>query len=396
MNEETLLFITLPESFHHHVGDMEIDPEIPLPVEPDTDPSEWDSESLTWEGIVAGMLKVLGRTPDHIHSDYYRRFVLAARPEIFTELSETGIIAAKNENFAVAEEIFLALSGLDPDRVEGPANLAITYEQRADSLDRVGREEEAATFRRQAVEVYHDLLTREEIPADLRLNAGMFFLKVHHYETAQSQLEQYIQESDDEDKQTHAQRVLSEIRSRNLLDELFKEAYDFIKIGDEERGIERIRAFIEKNPDVWNAWFLLGWGLRRLQRFEDAAAAFHQALTLGADNADTLNELAICELELELFDESRAHLEQALQLEPDNTKIMSNFGVLELRRDDPLEARRFFETVLELEPDDEVAREYLDLINLQQIRLRIPARVIASGTSIPFLTHLSSIIAMCL
>ncbi|MDA3948550.1 MAG: tetratricopeptide repeat protein [Spirochaeta sp.] len=361
--EETLLFVSLPDSFHHHVGDMEIDPEIPLPVEPDTDPSEWDSESLTWEGIVAGMLKVLARNPDHTHGDYYRRFVQEARPEIFTELSETGIIAARNENFAVAEEIFLALSGLDPDRVEGPANLAITYEQRADSLDRVGRDDDAAAVREQALEVYRDLLTREEIPVDLRLNAGMFLLKIYHYESAEAQLEQYIDEGEDEDKKAHAQRVLSEIRSRNLLDELFKEAYDFIKIGDEERGIERIRTFIEKNPEVWNAWFLLGWGLRRLRRFEDAAAAFQQALSLGADNADTLNELAICELELGLFDESRVHLEQALKVEPDNTKIMSNFGVLELRRDDPLEARRFFETVLELEPEDTVAREYLDIIN---------------------------------
>lgn len=361
----SLLFITIPETFHHHVGEMNIDPEIPIPVEPGTDPVEWTAESLSWEMIVSGMLKVLAHAPDHTHSDYYRRFVIAANPEIFTELSETGIIASKNENFHVAEEVFLALSGLSPDRVEGPANLAIAYEHRADSLERAGRDEDAGWYREKATEIYRDLLTREEIPTGLRLNAGMFFVKTRDYPAARDQLQQYVEESDDEELLDHARRVIREINSQNVMDELFKEAFDFIKIGDEERGIERIREFLKKNPAVWNAWFLLGWGLRRLQRYADAAAAFEKALDLGGDNADTLNELAICEIEMELFDAGRGHLERALAHEPDNTKIMSNFGVLELKRNDPLEARRFFETVLELEPEDTVARQYLEMINEQ-------------------------------
>ncbi|MFP4210375.1 MAG: tetratricopeptide repeat protein [Alkalispirochaeta sp.] len=361
--EQTLLFISLPETFHRHVGDMAIDPAIPLPVEPDTTPEEWDPESLTWEMIVSGMLKVLATDPDHQHADYYRSFVLAARPEIFTELSETGIIAARNENYQLAEDIFSALIGLDPNRTEGAANLAITCEHRADNLERVGRDDDAEAYRARAVQLYRDLLTRDEIDPNLRLNAGMFFLKIREYDTALTQLEQYLVEGDDPDRKDHARTIVAELKSRNLLDEKFKEAYDYIRVGDEQRGIETIRGFLEINPDVWNAWFLLGWGLRRLMRYDDAAEAFERALALGADNADTLNELAICEIELERFDSSRKHLEAALRVEPDNTKIISNLGVLELKRNDPLEARRYFQTVLELEPEDRVARRYLELIN---------------------------------
>lgn len=360
-----LLFISVPETFHHHVGEMPIDPHIPLPVEAGTDATEWDHESLTWEMIVSGMLKVLATEPDHRHADYYRRFVEAANPEIYTELSETGIIASRNEQYDLAEEIFSALAGLAPQRIEGYANLAVTFEHRADNLERLGDDAAAQQYRERAVAIYHDLLTRDEIDPDLRLNAGMFFLKTRNYDAAFAQLSQFVAESTDEEKRQHAERVLAEMNSQNVMDEMFKEAFDFIKIGDEERGIERIREFLQQNPEVWNGWFLLGWGLRRLQRYDDAAAAFRKALSLGGDNADTLNELAICELELEQFDESRAHLEQALQHEPDNTKIMSNFGVLELKRNDPLEARRFFQTVLELEPDDPVARQYLEIINEQ-------------------------------
>lgn len=362
---EGVLFISLPETFHHHVGEMTIDPSIPIPVEPAGDPARWSPDDLSWEMIVSGMLKVLAYAPEHEHTEYYRSFVVAANPEIFAELSETGIIASRNEKYPLAEEIFRALNGLDPDRIEGLANLAITFEQRADSLERVGRDEDAAFYRNETTQIYRDLLTREEIPTDLRLNAGMFFLKIRTYDVAYQQLQQYVQETEDEEKGEHAARILRELDSQNLLDEMFKEAYDFIKVGDEERGIERIRGFLEKNPEVWNGWFLLGWGLRRLRRYEDAVTAFEKALDLGGDNADTLNEIAICELELEKFDESRRHLEDALQREPDNTKIMSNLGVLELKRNDPLEARRYFETVLALEPDDPVAKQYLELINEQ-------------------------------
>ncbi len=360
---ERLLFITVPESFHNHVGDMAIDPSIPLPVEPDGDPSEWNVESLTWEMIISGMLTVLAADPDHEYAPYYRQFVVAARPEIFTELSETGIIAAKNENFQLATDIFSALAGLDPDRSEGPANLAITHEHRADNLERVGREEDAERYRHRAREIYSDLLTREDIAPDVRLNAGMFFIKIQDYPSAQAQLEYYLAESDDVEKKEHARRILTEIKSHNLNDQLFKEAFDFIKIGDEERGIQKIREFLEKNPDVWNGWFLLGWGLRRLARFEDGKAAFEKALSLGGGNADTLNELAICEMEVGSHEESRRHLEEALKLEPDNTKIMSNMGVLELKQDKPGEARRYFETVRELDPNDPVAKQYLELID---------------------------------
>ena len=143
---------------------------------------------------------------------------------------------------------------------------------------------------------------------------------------------------------------------------MFKEAFDFIKIGDEAKGIERIKAFIERYPDAWNAWFLLGWGQRRLGRYREAIDAFRKAISLGANNADTYNELAICLLELGEYDESRTSLDRALRLEPDNTKIMSNFGVLALKRDDPEEARRFFRTVLAIEPDDPVAKQYMELL----------------------------------
>ena len=53
-----------------------------------------------------------------------------------------------------------------------------------------------------------------------------------------------------------AQEIVNDINSKNLDDELFKSAYDFIRLGQEEKGLEAIKQFLE-NPKVWNAWFCL-------------------------------------------------------------------------------------------------------------------------------------------
>jgi Flp pilus assembly protein TadD len=170
----------------------------------------------------------------------------------------------------------------------------------------------------------------------------------------------YTKHGDDEEKREEAQKMIDEITSRNLLDTLFKEAYDFIRLGREEDGIERVRQFLTSYPTVWNGWFLLGWGLRRLQRYEDAREAFGKALEYGPRQTDTLNELAICALELDDLAEARTLLTEAVTLEPENTKIISNLGIVAMKAGDTDQAAGYFRTVLEIEPEDRAAAAYLE------------------------------------
>lgn len=359
-----IVYISVPESFTGTVGSVQLDASILLPVETAQGADEWDPEELSWEMIIAGMLKVLAYQPEHDDAPYYRAFIGEMRPRIVEELAETGIINARNENFVIAEEIFRALSGFDPEGVEGPVNLALTLEQRADSLEKIGKSEEAERFRSRVVTIYRELINRnDDLPADVHLNAGLFFLKIYNVDEARRRLEYFVTLSDDETKTEHAKKILSEIESQSVTDRLFKEAFDFIKLGEEDKGIARIEEFLKKHPEAWNGWFLLGWGKRRLERFEEAADAFERALALGGDNADTRNELAICRMEMGDLSAGRTHLEAALEKEPDNTKIMSNLGILALKNEDRDEAQRFFDTVLALEPEDPVALRYRELLD---------------------------------
>jgi tetratricopeptide (TPR) repeat protein len=131
-------------------------------------------------------------------------------------------------------------------------------------------------------------------------------------------------------------------------------------MGEEEKGLERAKLFIEKHPKVWNGHFLVGWANRRLGRWEEGRAAFEKALALGAEGADSLNELSICLLELGRIDESRKALEKALRIEPENVKVIVNLGTVALRQDKRREAEGFFRAALEIDPDDPAAKLWLE------------------------------------
>lgn len=365
---ESIYYITLPENFSLSKNAMHIDKSIPLPVQKkDKDSGDnFNMAELTEEQILSGLLTVLAYDKTNEHLDYYRSILKEARPNLKQELSAAAILKTKNEDYDIAEEIFLALRGFDPDDVAITLNTALFFDQRADNYRRSGLNEDADAYDADAEEYYKAAMEADPPPADAFFNAGFFYLKSHDFFNARGCFESYLAlvcDAKDEDlgenglyKKERAQEMINEIQNGSLDDERFKKAYKLISDGQEEKGLEELRVFLSHNPDVWNAWFMLGWGLRRLNRYEDAEAAFKKALECGGDdNADTYNELSICCMETGRLDEAKAHLLKALEIAPENTKIISNLGYAALKQGDVAAAQRYFQTVLEFDPDDKIA-----------------------------------------
>lgn len=364
-NLESIVFISIPGEFAGTIGDFQINPDILLPVEVAGSKDSWDLSDLSWEMILSGMLKVLAYDPEHEDADYYRDFVLSVKPEIVTELTETAILKAKNQDFELAEEIFRALVGLQPDDQRAHLNIALLFEQRAREANEKGNDEEHSRFAQKAFDRYKMILSADEVMPEVHLNAGYFFLEERNYDRAAQHLSTFVEEGSDPEKIEAARKAVREIESQNLMDKLFKEAYDFIRMGREDDGIARIQEFLQSYPQIWSAWFLLGWGYRRTGRYEEGRRAFEKALDLGPRQPDTLNELAICLMELEEYEESEKALIEALRKEPENVKIISNLGILALKRGDVLEARGYFESALEFDEDDPIAKEYLQRLETE-------------------------------
>ena len=136
------------------------------------------------------------------------------------------------------------------------------------------------------------------------------------------------------------------------------EAYRLVSGGDEEAGMGKLRKFLERHPDSWNGWFMLGWALRRLKRWKDAAACFHKCVEAGGLRSDTSNELAICLLESGDYAGARRQLESALSEDAGNTKLISNLAVLELRTGHEAEAAALFRRVIDIDPSDPIAGRF--------------------------------------
>ena len=358
---DNIVYISIPEDIEKP-ADLPIDPAILMPVEMPAGSSRFDLQELSWAMIISAMLRILAYDPGHEHADYYRSLITAVRPDIKSELLESGVIKARNKDFSVAEEIFLSLTNLFEDDIAVALNLALVYEEHGEAYEKIGKDEYADRYYEKAFDAYKNALDVDPDSPDAHMYVATFFMKRRNFEKALIHFEAFLGLSDDTKKQKKAREMITRLKNRSHYDVLFTEAYDFIKIGKEKEGIERITRFLEANPSVWNAWFLLGWAHRRLGNYSEGRDAFYKAIEHGSTEADTHNELAICLLELGSYAESRRELETALRMEPENTKIISNLGILAIKQDEPEKAAGFFRTVLEIDPDDEMAMQYMEFL----------------------------------
>jgi len=364
--QNRVLFLSVPESLRGqvesmaHGSDFFINPDIPLPVEIPEGEENLNLEELSWEMIVSGMLLVIAQGKEKGEwLNYYRHFVLTIRPAIMAEFTDAAILKARGGDFDLALEILDTLRGLFPSSPAVLLNRALVMEDRASALER--RDETNAAAFEAAETAYAEALALHPPFPDTQFNAGFFYLGRKNFRRAKECFSLYAAISEDKVKIERAQSIIKDIDRSGLEDESFTDAYTLIQQGNEEEGMRNIRDFIEKYPAVWNGWFILGWALRRLGRWEDGAAAFAQAIELGGGNSDTRNERAICLMESGDFQGARRELESALHDDPENIKIISNLGVLALKTGNTDEAAAFFRTVLEIDPQDPVAKKYLTI-----------------------------------
>ena len=369
----SIYFVKIPADAKFSSAAMKIDSNIELPVQKKNldDPVEEDFAKLTEEQILSGILTVLAYDKENKNANYYRKIIKEVRPNIKKELAEAAILKARDEQWDLAEEIWLAVLGIDPEDYAIILNMAIFYDQKADSFRHNSLNEDADAFDDLAYTYYKKVLNSDKEIPDAYFNAGFFHLKRSEYADAKACFENFlalVSDKSDADlgdngiyKKERAQEIINKISNRNLENDRIHDAYKYISSGQEEKGLEEIRKFLQDNPAVWNAWFLLGWGLRRLGRFADAKAAFLKARECegGDENADTLNELAICQMETGDIEEAYETLKEALSLDGDNTKVISNLGFLSLKLGKRDEAKKYFEVVLEIDPEDKIALEQI-------------------------------------
>ncbi len=369
----SVYFVKIPENAQFSSAAFKIDPAIELPVQKKNvdDEIETDFAKLSQEQILSGILTVLTYDKQNVNADYYRKLIVDVRPDIKKELSEAAYLKTHNEEWDLAEEIWNAVHGVDPEDLHIILNMALFYDLRADSLRTASLNDEADAYDELALKYYKITLdTENEIP-DSYFNLGFYYLKKRNYADAKGCFESFLaltadftdEELGDDGmyRKERAQEIINNISNRNLEDDRIRDSYDFICNGQEEKGIEEIRKFIRDNPVVWNGWFLLGWGLRLLERFSDARQAFEKALECeGGQNLDVINELSICLSETGDVEQAKKILMDALSLDAEDVRTLSNLACVCLKLGDKESAKKFFNVVLEICPEDKIAKAQLE------------------------------------
>jgi len=359
---EQIYYISLPEEMNDNIGSFNLDPSILLPVESPEGKKEWAVDDLNWEMIISAMLKILAYQPFHEDADYYRQFIPTIRPEITEELNHSAVMKARSHDYPLSEEIFLALRGLNPESQKSMINLALLYDDWAVYNKQLGQERDFEKHRYTAERFYNELLTQDSVIGDVYYHAGWHWYNQENFKKTVELFSSYVQMGEKGSQQDEAVKILKEIKNGNLTDSLYSEAYNLIKSEKVSDGLKKISEFLEINVNVWNAWFLKGWGLRKLDLFEEALICFIKADELNNKNSDILNELAICYTEADDPVKAIKTLEKALLQDPENIKILSNMGIVHMRNRNKEEAMRFFMIVLEMEPEDQIVKQYIELL----------------------------------
>ena len=353
-----IVFITLPASSKGTVNDFTIDPSIEIPVQLDEESrGTLAAEQVSIELIVAGMLKILAWDPSHPHRSYYRSFVLAAQPTAAEELNLAAIAQEQKGNHLFAEELFRAVCILEPQGTSF-INLATLYSKIA--AQDTAKGEQYDTYQQQALDTLTEGLSIIEDDPDLLREVGYFHLYQGNVEVARTFLERYL-ETDGvmDEKRTHTKKILADINAKLADDETLMASYDAIHMNKEEEALATLDSFLGSNPTVWNAWFLKGWALRRLERYDEARFSFLKALSYTTASSDLYNELAICSLELGERALAKEYLNTAIDLDEENITLLSNLAYLHLADEELDLAREFLERARAVDESDPVIEQLI-------------------------------------
>lgn len=146
-------------------------------------------------------------------------------------------------------------------------------------------------------------------------------------------------------------RPRSDPKDKIGLYNLLKEAGSASILGDPDRAVALVRQALAEDPEIVEAYLLLGNFLRKAERLEEAAAAYRDALALDPEHQEALYSLAVAYKELGRLDDALAGLERAAALDPKNGKVIWQVADVRMRQGRFAEAEAELERALELDLD---------------------------------------------
>ncbi|HHY91003.1 MAG TPA: tetratricopeptide repeat protein, partial [Clostridiales bacterium] len=139
----------------------------------------------------------------------------------------------------------------------------------------------------------------------------------------------------------------------------YEEGYLLILNDRPDLGIEKLQPLLEKYPDRWNLFFLVGLGYRKLGEIQQAIAYFEKALASRPTQAEVLNELGLTYILCNEFEKAEKHLRKASRIKENDPEILCNLGIAYMGQKKKELAKEVLQKALQIEPENERVLECL-------------------------------------
>jgi len=312
---------------------------------------------ITANGIVHGMIYLLGVDSDFKYRDEYIEFLYAVNPDIEDYINFKAVKFA-DEGKLIESVIFSkALILLNNKNVYYIFNYALNLlNYSKENLSNKPKIE--SVFKKEATICLEAILDIDDNYALAYYHLGFLYSYNKQFNKSKLFWEKYLELDTNEELSSGVKQLLLEIEDQAK----YERGYEAVLGGRPQEGLSLLLELEEKYPSWWNLLFFIGLAHRQLQKYDDAIEYFDKVLLVEENQLDTLVELGLCYGSINNQDQAIEYFETALDLGGPNNEILCNLAVVHMAMGNLVKAKECLDESLDLNSEDEITKScYIQL-----------------------------------
>ncbi|QUH20437.1 tetratricopeptide repeat protein [Alkaliphilus sp. B6464] len=317
-----------------------------------------EDKVITANGIVRGMVYLLGVDSDFKYRDEYIKFLYAVNSDIEDYINFEAIKFA-DEGKMIESIIFLkALLLLNDKNIYYIFNYGLTLlKYSSEHLN--NKPKVQSVFKKESTICFETILDIDENFSLAYYHLGFLYSDNKQFNKAKLYWERYLKLDTNVDLSNEVNQMLLEIEDQAK----YERGYEAVLSGRPQEGLTLLLELEERYSNWWNLLFFIGLAYRQLLKYEDAIGYFDKVLQLEENQLDTIAELGLCYGSIGYHSQSIEYFERALHIGGQNSEILCNLAMVHMEIGNLAKAKEYLDTSLALNNEDEITKACSEQLN---------------------------------